>query len=170
MASFLDKISPAKLKKYSNMGVEALQRAIENHLKKKFTKRARPVAGRMYLYSYDALYKDVLPIWDALPLIIFMDFRTNGFTGLNVHYISFMNKRRLLKKLESIARDDKVVGGKKVLLSYKMIKGFSSVKDIETGFKRYRFDRLRSQFIEIPYDDWKYIVYLPIAKWHKKKK
>ena len=43
--------------------------------------------GRMYFYHYDPKYKDVLPVYDKFPLVIPMEMYSDGFLGLNLHYL-----------------------------------------------------------------------------------
>ena len=50
-------------------------------------------AGNMYLFNYDAKHKDILPVWDAYPIIFPWESWTakNGaklFIGINMHYLA----------------------------------------------------------------------------------
>ena len=45
----------------------------------RFKKSATPQIGKMYLYIYDPKYKNTLPFYDALPLVIPIEFYGNGF-------------------------------------------------------------------------------------------
>ena len=47
----------------------------------------RPTVGQMYLFQYDAKFKDILPYWDMWPLIFPFDYAKNGFYGINLHYL-----------------------------------------------------------------------------------
>ena len=47
----------------------------------------RPTIGGMYLFQYDAKWKDILPYWDVWPLIFPFDYAKNGFYGINLHYL-----------------------------------------------------------------------------------
>ena len=47
----------------------------------------KPVIGQLYLFQYDAKWKDILPYWDMWPLIFPFDYAKNGFYGINLHYL-----------------------------------------------------------------------------------
>ena len=43
--------------------------------------------GRMYLFQYDAKWKDILPYWDVWPLIFPFDFARKSETTLFMYYL-----------------------------------------------------------------------------------
>jgi hypothetical protein len=55
--------------------------------------------GRMYMFSYDAKWKDKLPYWDAFPLIFPIDFKKDGFLGINLHYLPPVLRAKLMDEL-----------------------------------------------------------------------
>jgi hypothetical protein len=57
------------------------------------------VEGGLYLYVYDAKYKDILPIWDKFPLTIVLEKYNEGFLGLNLHYLDTNIRLGLLGQL-----------------------------------------------------------------------
>ena len=59
----------------------------------------QPIVGRMYLFQYDAKFKDILPYWDVWPLIFPFDYAKNGFYGINLHYLPPAARHNLLVAL-----------------------------------------------------------------------
>ena len=58
-----------------------------------------PKIGRLYLFQYDAKWKDILPYWDVWPLIFPFDYADNGFYGINLHYLPPNARAALMIKL-----------------------------------------------------------------------
>ena len=55
-------------------------------------RRSRPTIDRMYCYAYDPKYGDKLPYYDEFPLIFMVRPESNGFIGINLHYVSPRNR------------------------------------------------------------------------------
>ncbi len=72
-------------------------------------KRISPKAfiGRMYTYQYDPKLKDVLPVWDKFPLVIPIEMYSDGFLGLNLHYLDPYSRLILLDRLGDFINNDK---------------------------------------------------------------
>ncbi len=124
-----------------------------------------PEIGKMYLFNYDAKYKDILPYWDRWPLIFPFDETDNGFYGINLHYLPVDKRINLMTALikaqgEAGANlDDNYVLG----LSYTIIKGF---KPARKCIKRYINEGTyrKSPFYTISGQDWSYAAALPLQK------
>ena len=83
---------------------------------------ARPELGKMYMYLYDAKYKETLPYWDRFPLIICFDLLSDGFMGINLHYIAPRYRTPLLLSLYEIAMENDHDEERRGMLIYKLIK------------------------------------------------
>ena len=46
------------------------------------------VIGRMYFFWYDPKLKDVLPVYDRFPMVFPIERYSDGFLGLNLHYLA----------------------------------------------------------------------------------
>lgn len=104
--------------------------------------------GNMYMFFYDAKYKDTLPYYDGFPLIIMMGPAKGGFYGLNLHYLPPVVRARLLDILLS--------GNGKIPEKY-----------LRPAMKRYLFKHVKSQFAEIEKPEWEVATFLPAADWKK---
>ena len=58
----------------------------------------RSMLGCMYFYFYDPKLKDSLPYYDRFPLVIPIERYSDGFLGLNLHYIHPKQRMILLDK------------------------------------------------------------------------
>jgi len=64
--------------------------------------------GNMYMFLYDAKLKDKLPYWDMFPLVLPFRKVPGGFFGLNLHYIPYQVRFKLLAAMHDLAYDAKV--------------------------------------------------------------
>jgi hypothetical protein len=130
------------------------------------TKTARPASGDMFLYVYDAKYKDTLPFWDAHPLIIMLNKAEGGYYGLNLHYLPpklrIVFLEELLKIDSSKASTMKTNAAKATIL-----RRASKTKFFAPMIKRYLFSHVRSKFVKIPQEEWFNVATLPVANWKK---
>lgn len=122
---------------------------------------ARPELGKMYMYLYDAKYKQTMPYWDRFPLIICFDLLSDGFMGINLHYIAPRYRTPLLLSLYEIAIENDNDDEQRVLLSYQLIKSVSTLRYAKPCVKRYLFSHIDSRISEIPMDYWDMMVMLP---------
>lgn len=95
------------------------------------------VIGDMYMFLYDAKYKDVLPYYDRFPLVLPLDFTNNGFIGLNLHYIAPRYRVVLLEQLFEYLDSDTIDSETRFRLSYGLISKVSRLKYGKPCVKRY---------------------------------
>jgi hypothetical protein len=120
--------------------------------------------GKMYFFAYDAKYKDVLPIWDKFPLVIPMDTYSDGFLGLNLHYLDPGSRLVLLDRLHDFINNDKYDDTTRFNLSYSLLSTSRRYRIIEPCIKRYLFQHIMSSLIYIEPDNWETAVFLPVQK------
>ena len=46
--------------------------------------------GNMYMFYYNAKYRNTLPYFDAFPLVVITSLAEGGFYGLNLHYLQLL--------------------------------------------------------------------------------
>lgn len=132
-----------------------------------FTKAANvPQIGQMYLYVYDPKHKDTLPFYDAHPLVFPIEFSTEGFLGINLHYLPPVARARLMDSLKSIANNNKYNNSTKLNVSYEVLKAYSTrFKGFENCIKKYLFAHVRTAFHMVSADQWDKAVMLPLQSW-----
>ena len=123
----------------------------------------RPTIGGMYLFQYDAKWKDILPYWDVWPLIFPFDFAANGFYGINLHYLP-PNARidLMLRLIKAQGGSGNLTEKYKLKLSYNIITNYPPAKPC---IKRYLFSHVQGRgFYGIKGEDWSYAASLPLQK------
>ena len=116
--------------------------------------------GKLYMYIYDAKHKATLPYWDMYPMVFPFSPLKDGFIGLNMHYIPYAFRIRLLDKLMEID-GTKNTQNVKLKLSWQLIQGSSKLKLLEPCVHRYLTHHVVSQFREIERKDWATAMFLP---------
>ena len=130
---------------------------------------AKTFIGRMYFFHYDAKYKDVLPVWDKFPLVIPIEIYSDGFLGLNLHYLDPYSRLALLDRLQDFINNDKYDDTTRMNLSYDLLSSSRRYKLIEGCVKRYLSSHIRSSIVYIEPDNWETAIFLPTAKMVYKK-
>ena len=100
--------------------------------------------GEMYMFFYDAKYKDVLPYYDAFPLVIMMGPAAGGFYGMNLHYLPPVLRAKALDALLGEGGD---VPG----------------KYIKPTIHRYLNKQVKSRFALVDKPEWEIATFLPTA-------
>lgn len=105
--------------------------------------------GYMYLFKYDPKGKLDLPYYDTFPLIFPIETYNDGFLGINFHYLPYMLRAKLMDALYTITTDKKYNDKTKILATYRILQGASKYSAFKPTVKRYLYNHVRSQFLEI---------------------
>lgn len=130
----------------------------------------RPYIGGMYQFLYDAKTKDKLPYWDAFPLVIPIHFYSDGFLGLNLHYLPVKMRLKMLAKLMTYRKRIKTGGhGLRVYmeLSYKLLTSMMNMEGFQFMIKRYLNSQIRSRVILVSSKHWEDVAFLPTQQFQK---
>lgn len=150
------------------------QDSIENMNKKEkrsdpnkiFTSVAAPQIGSMYLFVYDAKYKDKLPFFDMYPLVFPIEMYRDGFLGINLHYLPPMARISLMKSLYDIRNNNKYNDTTKLNISYEILSRYSNqFRGASNCIKKYLFSHVRSSFKYVNPSDWEKAALLPLQRW-----
>jgi hypothetical protein len=123
--------------------------------------------GKMFCFSYDPKTKDKLPYYDKFPLIFPINFYSDGFLGINLHYLPPMLRAKLMDALYDIAVEDKYNNSKKLKISYDLLNSSSKYKYFRPCVKRYLSSHVRSKFVAIDYENWDMVLMLPMQRFEK---
>jgi hypothetical protein len=138
--------------------------------------------GKMYMFYYDAKYKDELPYWDRFPLIFVLDVRADRFWGVNLHYLPPLYRARLMNALYKIQNRGRTPLSIKLKLTYQVLKSIDPrvAKFAVKQYLRYSGSKkgkssaanvgVRSRFMQIPYDKWDVALMLPTEQFEKQTK
>lgn len=128
-------------------------------------KRSRVEIGSMYMFLYDPKWKEKLPYYDTFPLIFPIEMYSDGFLGLNLHYLPPGSRAALLDTLNDfrVGKDRR----QRLALSYRLLKGSARYKPFEVCVKRYLSQHVRSNLLLVEPDDWETVIYLPTESFQK---
>jgi hypothetical protein len=102
-----------------------------------------------------------MPYYDRFPLVIPIEQYSDGFLGLNLHYIHPRQRIILLDKLSKTTTNKNFDDRTKLRLSYEYLKAASSAFEAMPCIKRYLFSNINSRFLEITADEWDIAALLP---------
>jgi hypothetical protein len=123
--------------------------------------------GKMFLFSYDPKTKADLPYYDTFPLIFPIKKLPDGFLGLNLHYLPYVLRAKLMDLLYAYVSDPKLDDNTKLKISYSILNNAATNKYIAPCIKRYLSDHVRSKFIAIVPVEWDIALFLPVQRFQK---
>lgn len=124
------------------------------------------IPGELYLFQYDAKHKKTLPYFDRFPLVFPFRKLEDGFLGLNMHYLNYPLRIKLLDRLQQYKSNDKMDERTKIKLSWSLIEGASKLSLALPCVKHYLFTQCRSQFIKINSKDWATAMLMPVERFY----
>jgi hypothetical protein len=124
--------------------------------------------GKMYLFQYDPKWKEELPYYDTFPLIFPFSFESDRMLGINMHYLPYGARAKLMDALYTTLNNNYYNKSTKLKISYEILKGASQFKLFEPCIHCYLFSHVRSPFMYIKPELWDYTIFLPLARFKKK--
>lgn len=126
--------------------------------------------GSMYFFRYDPKHKATLPMYDRYPLAIVIDRYSDGFLGLNLHYLTRGQRGTMLQLFNDFYVKRKLING---VISGSSKSNWNLIQSATSGVesysrecvKRYLYSHIRSQIIRINKDEYDKAVQLPIDEW-----
>jgi len=128
------------------------------------------IPGNIYLFAYDPKHKETLPYYDTLPLVLPFRKMPNGFLGINLHYLPYLARFRLLGELSKLATDTTVNETTRIKISWQVLEGSSKLLAATACVKHYLNNHLKSSFLKIEFNDWVTASMLPIERFQKESK
>ena len=122
--------------------------------------------GEMFMYMYDAKYKDVLPYYDKFPVMILIEKSFKGCIGLNLHYIPPRFRARFLEELYKLSNDDGLEEGAKFNITYELLMKISELKYGKPCVKKYLWTHIESRIIRILPEHWDVVSMLPLQQFN----
>ncbi len=132
---------------------------------KGFKKKAVLKPGKMYTFGYDAKLKAILPYWDKFPLIVVLDTYSDGFLGLNFHYLSPIDRHKFFTEILKFSNQkgdpmdftDKAIFN----ISWDAVK---NIKHADKMIHKYLYGHVRTSLLEAPPNEWENVIFLPYQK------
>jgi hypothetical protein len=129
-----------------------------------------PIIGQMYMFSYNAKFKDDLPYWDRFPLVFPFKKVPGGFLGLNMHYLPLPYRAKLMDSLYTISNNKLYNDTTKLKLNYDLLNGASQFRYFKPTVKHYLTDHLTSRFLYVFPAEWDVALFLPLERFQKASK
>lgn len=137
----------------------------------KRTDEARKVSsmefGYMYAFKYDPKTKNDLPYYDTFPLIFPVRMDSDGFLGINFHYLPPVLRAKLMDALYSTLTNKKYDDTTKLKISYSILQSASKYRFFKPMLKKYLRSQVRSQFLEVQVNEWDIAIFLPTESFRK---
>ena len=126
--------------------------------------------GKMYFFVYNPKHKMTLPYYDMFPLVLPVERYSDGFLGINFHYLAPKERAHLLDEIKIFVNDKTLSEKTRIMLTYDMLRGFTKFKRAKPCLKRYLTTYMRSQFISVTPDEWGPSIFLPVENFKKMSK
>jgi hypothetical protein len=126
--------------------------------------------GFLYLFNYDPKLKEELPYYDRYPLVFPFSYDREGFLGINLHYLPYIFRARLMDNLYELISNKKMDETTRLRMTYNLLNSASKYKYFKPCVKRYLHSHVRSRFLLIPSDEWELALFLPLERFAKKNK
>jgi len=173
MAYLLDRINQSlqkegltprtnKSRSWLRAKISELNPSRQNLMADRQRQRSSTIIGNMYFYFYDPKTKNSLPYYDRFPLVLPIEQYSDGFLGLNLHYIHPKQRILLLDKLSQYASDSRYDKNTRLKLSYAALASASKAFEAQPCIKRYLFSHVQSRFLQITADEWDIACLLPM--------
>jgi len=124
----------------------------------------RPFFGRLNMFFYDPKLKAKLPYYDTFPLVLPLEPYSDGFLGINLHYLPMTLRLKLLDKLVDFSNNTKFDESTRLAVDYSKLKKLSIIKPT---LKRYLAGRVKTQFRRIDADEFTVAALLPVQRFKK---
>ena len=123
-----------------------------------------PFYGRLNMFFYDPKFKKTLPYYDTFPLVLPLENYSDGFLGVNFHYLPMSLRLQLLDRVVDFSNNTKFDESTKLDVDYSKLKTINLIKP---ALKRYLAGRVKTQFRRIDADEFTVAVLLPVARFKK---
>jgi|TARA_A100001391_G_scaffold152735_1_gene110515 hypothetical protein len=130
----------------------------------------RVSVGKMYFFAYDPKTKKELPYYDRFPLIFPFKKLSDGFMGINLHYLPPRLRAKLMDALYGLVNNKRYDETTRLNLSYRVLNGASRYRFFKPTVKRYLSEKVKSRFIEVNAEQWDMALFLPVEQFSKASK
>jgi len=120
--------------------------------------------GRMYTFMYNPKTKDKLPYYDMFPLIFPFKVESNGFYGINFHYLPYYMRVRLLDRMMTLSTNRKMDETTRLKLRWSILEASTRYAAVKPSVKHYLNNNVRSLYKQIPAKDWVTAMLLPVEQ------
>lgn len=124
----------------------------------------RIIPGELYLFAYDAKHQDTLAHWDMYPMVFPFRRLNDGFIGLNMHYLPYQMRVRLLDSLLEHRNNKTLNEMTRLKYSWSTIERSSQLRIARPCVHRYLLNHVQSPLKRIDATDWATAMMLPVEQ------
>jgi hypothetical protein len=124
---------------------------------------AQMAIGGLYLFSYDPKHKDTLPYYDTMPLVLPFSKAPGGFLGINLHYLPYGLRFKLMGALLTLIKDISDPRSR-AQVSWNLLNNSAKYPGVSACVKHYLTDHVKSSYHNIPNDQWLAAVMMPLEQ------
>jgi len=104
-----------------------------------------------------------LPYYDTMPLVLPFAWAPGGFLGINLHYLPYGMRFKLMSALLELVTD--VTDPKsRARVSWQILNNASRYPGVGACVKHYLGTQIRSKFLNIPNDQWVAASMMPLEQ------
>lgn len=131
---------------------------------------SRIITGNMYLFAYDPKTKDDLPYYDRFPLVFPFRRVSDGFYGINMHYLPPLLRAKLMDALYDTVNNDKMDETTRLRINYRILQSAAKFRFFEPCVKHYLNNHVKSRFLQVDPKQWDVALFLPLERFAKASK
>ena len=124
----------------------------------------KPFYGKLNMFFYNPKFKKKLPYYDTFPLVLPLETYSDGFLGLNLHYLPIPLRIKLLDRLVDYSNNSQFDESTRLIVDYSKLK---KVKLIQPTIHKYLASQVQSQFRRIDADEFTVATLLPVQRFKK---
>ena len=118
--------------------------------------------GRMISFWYQPPNTTTLQSYDRYPLVLVIKRRSNGFTGINFHYLGIRERAELLTYMRDRLAWEHDPKKTRLQRTYQMLLSKKRYKYFRPALKSYYKTNIKSRYIHIMEKNWDKALLLPI--------
>ena len=121
--------------------------------------------GKLNMFFYDPKLKKELPYYDTFPLVLPIERYSDGFLGVNFHYLPIPLRMKLLDRIMKFANSKNLdESNTRIIADYSKLKKLNIIKPT---LHKYLYSQVKSQFRRVDADEFKIACLLPVQRFKK---
>jgi hypothetical protein len=137
--------------------------------KRLMTTRGFKREGQMFMFNYQPVHKSKLAYYDTFPVIFILKIESDGFLGINLHYLPPQLREKVFINLLTFTSGGLESDSTRLILIYEKLMARPKFRHyIKPCIKKYLYKRIDSFMLRIPPEDWYIATFLPLERFLKK--
>jgi hypothetical protein len=131
------------------------------------TIKNRRMLGKLYMFQYEAKHAETIPYYDAFPIIFPIESHSDGFLGINLHYLPHIWRAVLMDNLYDLRTNEDMDDTTRLRLfnnGYNILRKSAKYRYFRPCIKKYLDEQVRSRYMEIPPEEWEIALFLPLER------